>query len=90
MRASCSPAIGNPRLVLVRLGAVVVVRVFVVVLVSVLFQHRDDAAVCDLALGGFELDGGVGDAEAFAQHLVHRVEDRSAGRRRNIGNRDVA
>ena len=51
---------------------------------------RGAAAVEGLAVGGFELDGGVGDLEAVAQGAVDAVEDGAALGHGHLGDGDVA
>ena len=54
------------------------------------FLHRHQTAVRGLANNVLELQGGVVDAEALAQHAVDAVEDQVALRRRDVGDGDVA
>ena len=50
------------------------------------FADRDDASMCDLANGVFELNGGVVDPKLFVQAFFHIPQNAFADRRWNISN----
>ena len=52
--------------------------------------HWHDAAVRDLASLVLKLNGGVMNAKLLCQALLHFAQDGFAGRRRNVGDSDVA
>ena len=65
-------------------------RVAVVVMMRFGFLEGNEAAVGDLAIHVLELQGGVVDEEALAQHELDAIEDQVARRGRDVGDDDVA